>query len=50
MQSDLVPLGFYLTHRQGLPVLIHLSCRFVTTYAFSNIRFLKVLRHEEKKR
>nr|WP_263363605.1 hypothetical protein [Candidatus Enterovibrio escacola] len=34
--------------RQKLPLLIRLSYRFVTTYAFSDIRFLKVSRSEEK--
>ncbi|WP_223824016.1 hypothetical protein [Candidatus Enterovibrio escicola] len=36
--------------RQGLPSLICLSYRFITTYAFSDIRFLKVQRSEEKER
>nr|WP_190319258.1 hypothetical protein [Candidatus Enterovibrio escacola] len=30
--------------------MISLSYRFVTTYAFLDIRFLKVLRSEEKER
>nr|WP_223824234.1 hypothetical protein [Candidatus Enterovibrio escacola] len=34
--------------RQGLPSLIRISYRFITTYAFSDIRFSKVLRSEEK--
>nr|WP_223823717.1 hypothetical protein [Candidatus Enterovibrio escacola] len=40
-----------LTVRQGrqrLPLLIHLSDRFVTTYVFSDIRFLKVPRRKKK--
>ncbi len=50
MQGALVPLCSYLTHRQGLLLLIRLSYRFVTTYAFLDIRFLKVQRSEEKER
>ncbi|PCS21509.1 hypothetical protein BTN49_3049 [Candidatus Enterovibrio escicola] len=42
MQGVLVPLCSCLTHRQGLPSLICPNYRFVTTYAFSDIRFLKV--------
>ncbi|PCS21782.1 Mobile element protein [Candidatus Enterovibrio escicola] len=42
MQGVLVPLCSYLTHRQGLPSLIRPSYRFVTTYVFLDIRFLKV--------
>nr|WP_190319306.1 hypothetical protein [Candidatus Enterovibrio escacola] len=34
--------------RRGLFSLIRPSYRFVITYAFSEIRFLKVLRSEEK--
>nr|WP_199399301.1 hypothetical protein [Candidatus Enterovibrio escacola] len=36
--------------RQGLPSLIRPSYRLVTTYAFSDIRFLNVPRSEEKER
>nr|WP_263363823.1 hypothetical protein [Candidatus Enterovibrio escacola] len=43
-----VLLCFYLDHRQGLPSLIRLSCRFVTTYAFLDLMFLKVTRSEKK--
>nr|WP_241896407.1 hypothetical protein [Candidatus Enterovibrio escacola] len=54
MQGVLVPLCYYLTHRQikptGIASLIYPSYRFVITYAFSNIRFLKVPRSEEKER
>nr|WP_199399508.1 hypothetical protein [Candidatus Enterovibrio escacola] len=50
IQGILVPLYSYLTHRQGLSSLIHLSYRFITTYVFSDIRFLKVPRSEEKER
>nr|WP_223866616.1 hypothetical protein [Candidatus Enterovibrio escacola] len=50
MQGVLVSLCFYLTHRQGLPSLIRLRYRFVITYVFSNIRFLKVPRSEKKER
>ncbi|WP_263363588.1 hypothetical protein [Candidatus Enterovibrio escicola] len=39
MQSFLVMFCSYLTHRQGLPLSICLSYRFVTTSAFSDIRF-----------
>nr|WP_263363717.1 hypothetical protein [Candidatus Enterovibrio escacola] len=48
MLGILVPLYSYLTHRHGLLSLIRPSYRFVTTYAFLDIRFLKVLRSEEK--
>nr|WP_263363589.1 hypothetical protein [Candidatus Enterovibrio escacola] len=50
MQSFLVMFCSYLTHRQALLLSIRLSYRFVTTSAFSDIRFLKVLRSEKKKR
>nr|WP_263363916.1 hypothetical protein [Candidatus Enterovibrio escacola] len=50
MQGALVLLCSSLTHRQGLISLIRLSYRFVTTYAFSDIRFLKVPQSEEKER
>nr|WP_199399446.1 hypothetical protein [Candidatus Enterovibrio escacola] len=33
-----------------MPLLIHPSYRFIKTYAFSDIRFLKILRSEEKER
>nr|WP_190321993.1 hypothetical protein [Candidatus Enterovibrio escacola] len=39
-----------LTHRQGLPSLIRLRYRFITTDTFSDSRFLKVPRSEEKER
>nr|WP_263363617.1 hypothetical protein [Candidatus Enterovibrio escacola] len=48
MQGALVPPCSYFTHRHGLPSLIRLSYWFVITYAFSDIRFLKVSRSEEK--
>uniref|UniRef100_UPI0037433361 hypothetical protein n=1 Tax=Candidatus Enterovibrio escicola TaxID=1927127 RepID=UPI0037433361 len=48
MQGVLVPSCSYLTLRQGLLLSIRLSYRFVTTYTFSDIRFLKVPRSEEK--
>nr|WP_223824414.1 hypothetical protein [Candidatus Enterovibrio escacola] len=48
MQGALVPLCSYLIHRQGLPLLIRPSYRFVTTYTFSDIRFLKVPGSKEK--
>ncbi|PCS23136.1 hypothetical protein [Candidatus Enterovibrio escicola] len=50
MQYVLVHLCSYLTHRQALPSLICPSYRFVTTSAFSDIRFLKVPRSEKKER
>ncbi|PCS22526.1 hypothetical protein BTN49_1747 [Candidatus Enterovibrio escicola] len=34
--------------RQGLPSLIRPSYRFVTTYAFSDIRFLQVPRSKKR--
>nr|WP_150137751.1 hypothetical protein [Candidatus Enterovibrio escacola] len=48
MQGVLVPLCSYLTHRQARPLLIRLSYRFITTLAFSDVRFLKVPRSEER--
>ncbi|PCS23664.1 hypothetical protein BTN49_0633 [Candidatus Enterovibrio escicola] len=39
MQGVLVPFCSYLTHRQGLPSLICLRYRFITTYASSDISF-----------
>uniref|UniRef100_UPI003743A55A hypothetical protein n=1 Tax=Candidatus Enterovibrio escicola TaxID=1927127 RepID=UPI003743A55A len=47
MQDVLVTLCSYLIHRQGLLSLIRLSYRFIRTYVFSDIRFLKVPRSEE---
>nr|WP_241896469.1 hypothetical protein [Candidatus Enterovibrio escacola] len=35
-------------NRQGLPSLIRLSYRFLISYAFSDIRFLKVPRSKKK--
>nr|WP_223823726.1 hypothetical protein [Candidatus Enterovibrio escacola] len=50
MQRILVSLCSCLTHRQKFPSLIQPSYRFVTTYAYLDIRFLKAPRSEEKER